>query len=586
MQKNKIRVLMLIISLSCLSTTYGATFDVSTPARIQKAFDDAAHNGQDDTISIAAGHYPLDQTLTYIQGEQYSITIQGAGMGQTILDGGGKIQVMAIDTTRTSKDYGTTVTVKGLTIQNGYTAIDGGGLSIKTRQAHPIIESSSFLSNQAFPPEPTNWLDWGDGGGGGLFVATGVNNRDGDVTVQNCLFKDNKSTYGGGAYLWAADELLPVTKVINNIFDNNKSANSGGGLWICATLPTVLNNTLINNKSESYGGGFYFYGGSTIYFWNNIAWGNSSTEKGSDVYFYDLWSKRIKISSNTYGNIAFLEGDTYSEEETSNENPLIDASYQLSENSKCINSGDNDAPDLPTTDYKGNRRISGSTVDRGAIEYGSSPGSAPDPNPDPGEDNNSGAGGGSGCFVETIFACMGIGFDIDTNSDAYKAAKRLSQKHRSIEVQSSIERQKDRLKPMISKQRNQTYQKSCSANKSEFKTGKNELLIFISGSMPQASTRKFVIEANQLTCDVKFILNGQPRQGIGQFVNTIKDPQQKMYLHIDPLLFDAYDIQSVPVLVLNRSILVKHPESIRKALLVVQKTTGQDLTDWVRPITH
>jgi hypothetical protein len=64
MQKIKIGVLMLVISLSCISAAYGATFAVSTPTQIQNAFNDAAHNGEDDIINIDAGHYVLDETLT------------------------------------------------------------------------------------------------------------------------------------------------------------------------------------------------------------------------------------------------------------------------------------------------------------------------------------------------------------------------------------------------------------------------------------------------------------------------------------------------------------------------------------------
>jgi hypothetical protein len=104
--------------------------------------------------------------------------------------------------------------------------------------------------------------------------------------------------------------------------------------------------------------------------------------------------------------------------------------------------------------------------------------------------------------------------------------------------------------------------------------------------MPPGLTRKFVNESNKLECDVRFILNGQPQKGISGFVRSVKGKQQKLILHVDPLLFDAYEVQSVPVMVLNRAIIVKHPESVKNALLMVQKTTGQDLSDLIRPITY
>ncbi len=54
-----------------------------------------------------------------------------------------------------------------------------------------------------------------------------------------------------------------------------------------------------------------------------------------------------------------------------NEDPLFIGSgdYHLTALSPCINTGDNDAPDLPTTDKDGNPRIMGGTVDMGAYEY-------------------------------------------------------------------------------------------------------------------------------------------------------------------------------------------------------------------------
>ena len=54
-----------------------------------------------------------------------------------------------------------------------------------------------------------------------------------------------------------------------------------------------------------------------------------------------------------------------------NANPLFvdSGDYHLTASSPCINSGDNDAPDLPSTDKDGNPRIVDKIVDMGAYEY-------------------------------------------------------------------------------------------------------------------------------------------------------------------------------------------------------------------------
>jgi hypothetical protein len=73
-------------------------FNVSTPAQFQAALDTAYNNGQDDTINVAAGNYNITTTLiyNYKSSETYSLTIQGAGAGSTILDGGNSVPILSI----------------------------------------------------------------------------------------------------------------------------------------------------------------------------------------------------------------------------------------------------------------------------------------------------------------------------------------------------------------------------------------------------------------------------------------------------------------------------------------------------------
>ena len=174
-----------------------------------------------------------------------------------------------------------------------------------------------------------------------------------------------------------------------------------------ASAPNVL---LIGNFSGGNGGGAYYHTGNRISVYNNIAWANSSEGQGGDLYFNDGGSQEyINIYNNTFGNIAFFEGNTHSEVNNSNEDPLIDVSYNLGKTSKCIDSGDDDAPELPGIDFNGNKRIARSSVDRGAIEYGSTPPENTNPN-DPGNNptniaSSSSGGGGGGCFIEST---MGI----------------------------------------------------------------------------------------------------------------------------------------------------------------------------------
>jgi hypothetical protein len=387
----------------------GATISVSSMAELQSALVAAGSNGQDDTINVAAGHYTVSATFSYVAAEQYSITVTGAGRGQTILDGGGANQIMTLDTSQADIDHGTSVMISGISFVNGNKAGgNGGGLEILTNLADVIVENCEFNGNEATPPDPgpPPWPARGPGGGGGLYVAVGVTESvdfptsAGNVFVANSLFRANRSTNGAGAFIHAAARIYPITQFANNILEGNMASVNGGGVWVESDYLFFLNNTIPNNSSVEYGGGFYLYGATLrINIFNNIIWGNSAEEDGADIYLYDGGTPEyIKIFNNCYLSLVLKYGYSYSEGQNSNEAPNLDANYNLQLGTNCIDSGDNSAPNLPSTDFDGNQRIQNGTVDRGAKEFGST--GIPDSPPDPPGDSP--AGGGGGCFIDAI----------------------------------------------------------------------------------------------------------------------------------------------------------------------------------------
>jgi type-F conjugative transfer system pilin assembly protein TrbC len=615
MKRLKRQIFTIIAGISCVSAAQGATFNVSSPGQIQSAFDAAAHNGQDDTINIAPGAYVLDQSLEYISKEPYSITIQGVDMNQITLDGAGATPVMSIDTSQTETDQWTDITIKGVTFQNGYVEnANGGGLSVITGLADVTIENSSFISNEAAQPEP-NWPQWGSGGGGGLFVVTGetLTGSGGDVTVQNCLFRGNRSTNGAGAYLYKANKNFPVSvNIINCIFDGNASTGNGGGLWAGVHIDlSCINNTLINNSSEGDGGGLYVRTARRIAIHNNIVWANSAQGQGGDLYFDDGgYQEYINVYNNTYQDIAFLEGDTHSEADNSNQDPIIDGAYNLDENSTSIDSGDMEAPGLPETDYNGNKRVAGLSVDRGAIEHNATPDGAINPS-----DTTVDGGGSSGCFIETAsekdqtpepqkkepgfyekgregfyWSGQQISGDPDRSNvpvpDKSKRAQRIVKQHQSQKTKAAVEKYKQRLKRPVSKQKRAIYQSVASKQKALKHAMGDEILIFISNSMPPFLTHTFIGDANKIECSVKFILNGYPEGGINGFVEKVQNKKERLDLNIDPLLFDAYGVEAVPALVINRSIKVKNPKTIKSALIKAENATGEDFSEMIKHLTY
>ena len=168
----------------------------------------------------------------------------------------------------------------------------------------------------------------------------------------------------------------------NNIFAGNTVTENGGGVYISRADATLTNNTLTANVADIQGGGVWLTFTSNAkegYLYNNIIWNNTAPE-GADLYIdntgddpffpitVNLFNNDFDQSaSGTYIAIPF----TIDSSNLDNEDPLFVGSgdYHLTALSPCINTGDNNAPDLPTTDKDGNARIIGGTVDMGAYEF-------------------------------------------------------------------------------------------------------------------------------------------------------------------------------------------------------------------------
>src|SRR5699024_2624376 len=88
--------------------------------------------------------------------------------------------------------------------------------------------------------------------GGGIW-----NGKQGALTLNNVIIKDNKGMYGAGVYSYTAFT-MNGGEVSGNGSDNN---SSGGGFFITndpnQNAPFILNDVVIKNNYSNYGGGFY-----------------------------------------------------------------------------------------------------------------------------------------------------------------------------------------------------------------------------------------------------------------------------------------------------------------------------------------
>ncbi|NCC35114.1 MAG: hypothetical protein EOM24_24345, partial [Chloroflexia bacterium] len=150
-----------------------------------------------------------------------TLTIEGAGPDQTIIDGGGLDRVFDLQTNQ--------VVLRNLTIRNGATDGDGGGIHSR---ANLTLENVVIAGNQADV-------------GGGIY-------NQGDLTLENAMVETNQADVGGG--IFNRNGHLVIVK---SIIRDNQTQGRGGGINATASL-TIIDSTISANRADLNGGGVYF----------------------------------------------------------------------------------------------------------------------------------------------------------------------------------------------------------------------------------------------------------------------------------------------------------------------------------------
>ena len=244
-------------------------WNVSNITEFRNALESATLNGTGDKIILEAGTYNVMSdnlgTLNFDDNEEFNLTIkakEGLTYRDVILDGNNTQQVFSFD-----NKYNSTLTIKNISVINGKTSLNGGG-----------VYSS------------------------------------GSVVIEDCnISENNTSISGGGIY---ATKGVTLT---NSSVSYNTSADSGGGFYAGDTT-IVINSTISYNTNyvingyysftESYGGGFYSGGSTTTVMDSTISYNTnyntSSDEKGYGGGFYaksttTVTNSTISYNTNTSG---------------------------------------------------------------------------------------------------------------------------------------------------------------------------------------------------------------------------------------------------------------------------------------------
>jgi len=175
--------------------------------------------------------------------------------------------------------------------------------------------------------------------------------------------------------------LYLISKLItarNNIITDNdtyESASAKGCLYIYSSgTINLINNTLSENKTKGYGGGLYVDINNTttiLNLYNNIIWGNKAETGGSDIYLNGYGSKKNFYNNNVHEIVGTFDFAANNIDVAPFFINTENDDFHLGAQSLCINSGTNDAPEIPGLDMDGNPRIGDNAVDIGAYEHSS-----------------------------------------------------------------------------------------------------------------------------------------------------------------------------------------------------------------------
>lgn len=349
---------------------------VSDAAGLQAALMAAETDPNDTVINLDPGTYSnvtVTGTFAYSSALNKNLTLQGSGMGSTILDGGDTFQVVNISHTGS----GNTVTLQDMTIQHGRSlAVNGGGLRIFGTDLDIFLERLEISENIITTT--------------GRGAAFNLENLSGMVSVNQCLFEFNEAngmfSTGGAGFIYGED----LIRVTNSIFYKNLSNTEGGGLETetPSAMVQIINNTFVENTAGARGGGVFldvFDMGAQASVYNNIFYANSAnagTDAGDDVFGDNDFStlQAISLFNNLFAQACFTGGNCdpatangVSAGNNINGDPLLidpaGGDFNLGQGSHAIDAGVLNPPGgLPSPDYAGNPRPIGSSADLGALE--------------------------------------------------------------------------------------------------------------------------------------------------------------------------------------------------------------------------
>jgi CSLREA domain-containing protein len=394
--KSLIGIVLVVILSQFVS---GATFTVTKTADTADGVCDAdcslreavvaANATVDNDIIVFSSLFNSPQTIT-LSGTDIIITNNGTlsinGPGPNNLT----VRANALSRVFTN-NTGSNVTISNLRVNSG-----NGVSTVASGRGGGIYNTAAILTLNNLV------IDGNSGANGGALSNAGTST----MNIVNCAIFANSATGSGGAIQnFSGNNFLNISN--SSIYGNTSGSNTVGGGAIQANgNVSIVNSTFANNRANTGSGGAIFYNGSVLNVTNSTFAGNTSALNGGGIHATaittnirntiisgnsgvatspDATGSFNSLGNNLIGNVGVSVG--WIATDLQNTNPVLSPfgfyggnglSYALLSSSPAQNAGQNCVTDLTcptnnpaaalTTDQRGASRPSNSTVDIGAFE--------------------------------------------------------------------------------------------------------------------------------------------------------------------------------------------------------------------------